>query len=82
MAGSEELDEAALRLEALSLSLRTDRGVNLDRFADSFGLALDREPRGLLDLLIRQGWVKVIGGCMVPTVEGMLRVDALPLLWP
>lgn len=66
VAGSESLDESALRLEELYLGLRTIDGVQAERV----GTALRERWRG-------EGWVVIAGGQVRLTAEGWLRLDAL-----
>jgi len=81
VAGSENLDEEALQLEALYFGFRTAMGLNFATFLDCYGLNLMTHPIGLLQRLEKLGWIKLLEGKMTPTIEGMIRADALPLLW-
>ncbi len=75
VAGSETLTPAQLRLEALYLGFRTRDGVGLD--------LIRRHPRGqeILSELNRCGLVRVADGRAVPTPEGLVVADHLPLLF-
>jgi oxygen-independent coproporphyrinogen-3 oxidase len=81
VAGSETLDGDALQLEALYFGFRTAMGLDLETFLGCYGLNLMAHPDGLLQRLENLGWVKLREGKMMPTLEGMIRADALPLLW-
>ncbi len=65
VAGSEELDEAALTLEERYLGLRTDRGAP----EALIGQAAER--------WIEEGWARRGDGRIILTPEGWLRLDAL-----
>jgi oxygen-independent coproporphyrinogen-3 oxidase len=80
-AGSEILDRDALQLEALYFGFRTTMGLDIEAFLDCYGLDLISHPDGLLKRLEKLGWVTLHEGRLIPTVEGMVRADALPLLW-
>jgi oxygen-independent coproporphyrinogen-3 oxidase len=73
--GQEELNADQIRLETISLGLRTKAGVEL------------RHLEGLPDLerkiskLVESGWVLVETNRLVPTLKGFLVADRLPLLF-
>jgi oxygen-independent coproporphyrinogen-3 oxidase len=71
-AGEEVLTPEQVRLERLLLGFRTKRGVEFGH------LAGDRWQENLADLASR-GWLKVEEGRAVPTLQGYLLADRLPL---
>lgn len=66
VAGREELDQAARRLERLYLGLRTDAGVGVAEL-----------PAGVPEQWVGAGWARVHDGRVRLTPEGWLRLDAL-----
>ena len=66
LAGREELDQSAIRLEELYLGLRTRNGV-----------AEHHIPSALRSAWIGSGWAELQGGRIQLTPEGWLRLDAL-----
>jgi len=75
VAGSERLSEDQARLESLCLGLRT---------RDGFDLSLVRHRQGLDKILARlqtTNLVDVQGDRVIPTREGFLVADSLPLLF-
>jgi oxygen-independent coproporphyrinogen-3 oxidase len=66
VAGTEQLDDDAVRLERLYLGLRTREGV-----------AAGRLPPDTADAWVESGWATVSGGVARLTAEGWLRLDAL-----
>jgi hypothetical protein len=73
--GSERLSEEQADLERLSLQLRTRAGTPIRDLRDYE--KADRVLPGLLEA----GLLKVIGERAVPTPEGFLVADHLPLLF-
>ncbi len=74
-AGSEALTPEQVQLEKLWLGFRTKEGLDLDTLAD-----LPRRWDTLADMAAR-GWVVVQEGRAIPTVQGFLLADRLPLLF-
>ena len=74
VAGEEVLTEAQLALEAVTLGLRTRDGVPVSAIPASPGLA-DR-----IASLRESGHIRVEGERIVPTREGFLVADRLPLV--
>lgn len=81
---SVERYQAALRSGARPLAFEevlTDEQRTIERVAlgirTSSGVSVDDVPRGWVDSMIREGFVRVDGGFVVPTEEGMLVADAL-----
>jgi len=66
LAGREELDQSAIRLEELYLGLRTRNGVPEQHI-----------PSALRSAWIGSGWAELQGGRIRLTPEGWLRLDAL-----
>jgi hypothetical protein len=66
LAGREELDAAAGRLEALYLGLRTDAGGGASAV-----------PAALRDRWVDEQWARVESGQLRLTADGWLRLDAL-----
>jgi oxygen-independent coproporphyrinogen-3 oxidase len=74
--GSETLSFEQLRLEKLFLGLRTLDGVNLD-------VAFPEPPsKGRLKDIIKTRLISVRGNSLIPTKQGFLMADRLPLLFP
>lgn len=75
VAGAETLTPAQLRLEALCLGFRTREGVSLE--------LLGREPRrqAVLAALERNGLVRLTADRAVPTLQGLVVADRLPLMF-
>ncbi len=73
--GEEHLSGEQLALETVYLSLRTRKGLDL---AD-----IDPHPRlgPILNQLLGAGLAKMLDGRLVPSVEGFLVADRLPLLF-
>jgi oxygen-independent coproporphyrinogen-3 oxidase len=71
--GSEELSPEQLRTERLMLGLRTSLGVPID-LIEEFGGGRDK-----LKALESEALVRIEGDHVVPTVEGFLLADRLPL---
>ncbi len=80
--GGETLGDEEFMLETLYFGFRTARGLDLEDFERCFGWNPAVEPAGLMNELCSSGWVRIEGTRMIPTAEGMLRSDGLPLLWP
>lgn len=74
-AGSEELTDDDLALEALMLGLRTVEGIDLDRFRQRYGVDLLEQNRGRLERM--EGLLEVKGGRLIPTLEGWAIADSL-----
>lgn len=74
--GSEVLTSEQVRLEKLWLGFRTREGLDLASLAD-----LPRGRDTLTDMEAR-GWLVVEGGRAIPTIQGFLLADRLPLLFP
>ncbi|HUP23738.1 MAG TPA: radical SAM family heme chaperone HemW [Thermoanaerobaculia bacterium] len=79
VAGSEQLDAAKLRLEALMLGLRTTEGVDLERLRRDLAWDLLAIHGDLVATFEQSGLVMVRGHRLAPTVEGMAVADGLAL---
>jgi len=71
--GFENLTDEQFRIESLALGLRTSAGIDLG--------AVNRTPQSdaVLSRLQASGFVKVIDGRIIPTREGFLVADQLPV---
>jgi coproporphyrinogen III oxidase-like Fe-S oxidoreductase len=72
--GQEELSEEQVRLEMISLGLRTRAGLDLGILGDNSTL------EKILPKLVESEWVSVSGNHIVPTLKGFLVADRLPLM--
>ena len=72
--GSERLSEEQAALERLSLRLRTRVGISIEELQDY------EDSERILPELLRAGYLEVIDERAVPTREGFLVADRLPLL--
>jgi oxygen-independent coproporphyrinogen-3 oxidase len=88
--GEETLDPRALATEAVLLGLRTTAGIDLDAFADRYGLDLLAANQPLVDRLAAEGQLVVSGGTpggprgerrLLPTVSGLAVADGLAALF-
>jgi oxygen-independent coproporphyrinogen-3 oxidase len=75
VAGEEILSKEQQELESLMLGLRTMEGIELDRLGDP------TQSEQVLRDLERTGLVRVEKGRIMPTREGFLVADSLPLLF-
>ncbi|MFH0788575.1 MAG: coproporphyrinogen III oxidase family protein, partial [Pseudomonadota bacterium] len=75
IAGQEELTEEQIRLEIITLGLRTRAGLDLGRLGDN--LILEK----ILSGLVESEWAAIIDNHVVPTLKGFLVADRLPLLF-
>jgi len=71
--GRETLTEEQMRLESLALGFRTRQGVDL-RF-----IAPDAQSMAALSRMEEAGLVNILDGRVIPTEEGFLVADQLPL---
>ena len=74
LAGWERLSEEQARLERLFLALRTRSGMALEE------LLQYPNAEAILSDLLRQGYVHLVRERVVPTEEGFLVADRLPLI--
>ena len=75
VAGEEILSKEQRALESLMLGLRTMEGVELDRLGDR------SQSEKALEALKGSGLVRIEEGRVMPTREGFLVADSLPLLF-
>ncbi len=75
VAGRETLSEEQMQLERLALLLRTKRGIAIE------DLKCYSKSETVLEALVGNGYVNLISGRVVPTREGFLIADRLPLLF-
>jgi oxygen-independent coproporphyrinogen-3 oxidase len=73
--GQEELNAEQIRLETISLGLRTKAGLDLSDLGD----APDLEKK--INRLVESGWAMIENNRLSPTIEGFLVADQLPLLF-
>jgi oxygen-independent coproporphyrinogen-3 oxidase len=74
--GSEVLTADQLRLERLSLGMRTRDGIPLGDVSNA------SHPEDALSPLFQSGLVRLENGRILPTLEGFLLADRLPLMFP
>jgi len=75
VAGSEELTPEQERLERLALAWRTAAGIPAAELGEA------EETQAALARLVAGGHVRRVGDCYVPTREGYLLADRIPLLF-
>ncbi|MEW6186770.1 MAG: radical SAM family heme chaperone HemW [Thermodesulfobacteriota bacterium] len=73
--GQEELSEEQVRLETISLGLRTRAGLDLE----ALGIHWNREKT--LTTLLGNEWAELKGNRLIPTTKGFLQADRLPLFF-
>ncbi len=73
--GQEELDEEQVLMEWISLGLRTQSGLDLNRLGDKLNLGK------ILPKFLNNDWATITGSHLVPTLKGFLVADRLPLLF-
>jgi oxygen-independent coproporphyrinogen III oxidase len=71
--GSEGLTDEQKRIEIVSLGLRTRQGVDINEIEDAPGL------REKISVLVDSGYIQVHNNRVIPTREGFLVADQLPL---
>ncbi len=76
-AGSEVLGDRELALETVMLGFRTAEGVDLEGFRRRFGFDLVERNRGRVERLVGQGRLRLAGGRLAPTMEGLAVADAI-----
>ncbi|HUH65965.1 MAG TPA: radical SAM family heme chaperone HemW [Syntrophales bacterium] len=74
--GSEILTDEQLRLERLCLGMRTRDGIS---FADVCTVS---RAQDVLSPLEQSGFIRLENGRILPTLEGFLVADRLPLMFP
>jgi oxygen-independent coproporphyrinogen-3 oxidase len=77
---TETLTDDQLCLEALSLGLRTKKGINLTDFKMKYHVDLLREKNDILARLKDEGLIDIENGTLSPTRFGLAVADTLPLI--
>jgi len=77
---TEILTTDQIRLEALYLALRTQKGIFLDEFKKRFHYDLLSEKRKMLDKLQEEGLISIQDGHLYPTRTGLAVADSLSLI--
>jgi oxygen-independent coproporphyrinogen-3 oxidase len=77
---TETLTIEQLRLEALSLALRTKKGVYLEDFKNQYNCDLFAEKKEMLDKLMEEGFISIKDGYLYPTQTGLAVADSLSLI--
>jgi oxygen-independent coproporphyrinogen-3 oxidase len=77
IAGSEELTQSDLALEALMLGLRTMDGIDRISFLDRYGVDLLKRNEPLVERLVGEELLKLEGNVLVPTLTGLAVTDSL-----
>jgi len=73
--GQEELTEEQVRLEMISLGLRTRAGLDLSCLGEK------QEMKKMLPRLVENGWMSISDNHLIPTLKGFLVADRLPLFF-
>ena len=76
----EILTPEQMRLEALFLGLRTEKGIDLENFRIRYGCDLLREKKSTIELLIESKLIVVTNGYLRPTLAGLAVADSLALI--
>jgi oxygen-independent coproporphyrinogen-3 oxidase len=77
---TETLTMAQLRLEALSLGLRTKKGISLQDFKNRYRYDLLTEKKKILSKLEEEGFISIQDGYLFPTQTGLAVADSLSLI--
>ena len=77
---TEHLTSDELKLEAFSLGLRTQSGINLSDFKTTYGADILSEKKDIIATLVDAGLVIVAFGRLYPTRHGMAVADSLSLI--
>ncbi|MEI7589773.1 MAG: radical SAM family heme chaperone HemW [Deltaproteobacteria bacterium] len=77
VAGSEMLNQAQRNLEMLFLGLRTDTGINLEKYYATCEENTLAKKRILIDNFIAEGFLYVSDRNLCPTIKGFAIADAL-----
>jgi oxygen-independent coproporphyrinogen-3 oxidase len=80
VADSELLSDEQLRMEALFLGFRTQRGIHLEDFKRRYGQDLLSYKRDILRKLTEDNLVEIRDGFLMPTRAGMAIADSLALI--
>lgn len=71
----EQTTQEQTQLEALFLELRQNKGINLRRFLDRYGLDVLKSPK--IELFEKAGWLKVKEPTLSLTDQGRLLTDSI-----
>ncbi len=74
---SESLSDDDLALETIMLAMRTAEGVDLARFEERFGVALEARNRSAVERAVGGGLLRHQDGRLAPTIEGLAVADGL-----
>jgi oxygen-independent coproporphyrinogen-3 oxidase len=77
---AEVLTDDQLRLEALSLGLRTKKGINFADFTMKYHIDLMAEKRDIIAKLKDEGLIDIKNGSLSPTRRGLAVADSLSLI--
>jgi oxygen-independent coproporphyrinogen III oxidase len=77
---TETLSAEQLQLEALFLGLRTQTGLDLERYKTRYGVALLKDKKAVIESLIKNNLVELKNGFLRPTRAGMAVADSLALI--
>ncbi len=77
---TETLTVEQLRLEALSLGLRTRKGISLQDFQKEYHYDLLAEKEKILLKLEEEGFISIQDGTLTPTRTGLAVADSLSLI--
>ncbi len=78
--GMETLTVEQMQLETLYLGFRTRKGVSLRGFEEEFHYNLLTKKKEILDKLIKEGFLSIQNGYLVPTRAGFAVADHLALI--
>lgn len=73
----EELDDTDAKEETILLSLRLKSGIDLTAYKSQFGVDLIDEKKETIDLLIKNGFLKIEGSNLIATDEGFMVLDKI-----
>lgn len=77
VAGSEELNDEDLALEAVMLGMRTVDGIDLERFRERYGVDLLERNAALVERLTQEKLLQAKDDRLVPTLEGLAIADSI-----
>jgi putative oxygen-independent coproporphyrinogen III oxidase len=77
---TEMLTVEQLRLEALSLGLRTRKGISLQNFQKEYHYDLLAEKEKIVSKLEEEGFISIQDGTLTPTQTGLAIADSLGLI--
>jgi oxygen-independent coproporphyrinogen-3 oxidase len=77
IAGSEDLTDEDLAVEALMLGFRTAEGIDISSFREHYGVDLLERNAQLINKLEREGLLRAEGSRLLPTLDGWAVADSL-----